>query len=141
MEINLKRADDAFLMEGTNSDGRTTLSDGSVSIGGKNSAFRPMQLLLMSLASCSSIDVIHLLKKFRQPLEDIQINVKGEREADAVPAPFTAIHIHYKLFGDLDEKKVEKAIRMSMEQYCSAALMIRKAADITWSYEVVGGSE
>ena len=140
MEINLKRIDDAYKMEATNESGHTVHSDGSLAIGGKNSAMRPMQMLLASLGSCSSIDVINFLQKLRQPLDDIQIKVTGEREEGKVPSLFTKINVHYKLYGDLDVKQAEKAISLSMDKYCSVGLIIKKSAEITWSYEIIKSS-
>jgi putative redox protein len=136
MEVTLKRIDDAFQMESTNDTGNTVQSDGSPRIGGGNKAMRPMQMVLAALGSCSSIDVIHLLNKQRQPLDDIQIKVTAQRAEDQVPAVFTDIQVHYHVFGDLDESKVEKACRLSMEKYCSVSKMLEKSVNITWSYQI-----
>lgn len=136
MKVTLKRLDDAFHMQASNEEGLTVESDGSPAIGGKNQAMRPMQMVLAALGSCSSIDVIHLLNKQRQPLEDIDIELTAQR-ADAVPAVFTDIQVHYKLYGPLDEKKVERACRLSMEKLCSVSKMLEKAVNITWTYEVL----
>jgi putative redox protein len=95
-----------------------------------------MQMVLAALGSCSSIDVIHLLNKQRQPLDDIQIKVTAQRAEDQVPAVFTDIQVHYHVFGDLDESKVEKACRLSMEKYCSVSKMLEKSVNITWSYQI-----
>lgn len=137
MEVNLKRIDDAYHMEAVNDSENTLHTDGSPKIGGGNKAFRPMQMILAAVGSCSSIDVISILKKQRQQLEDIQISVKGEREPGAVPAPFTAIHVHYKIIGKVKPEKAEQACRLSMEKYCSVSKMLEKACPVTWSYEVV----
>lgn len=136
MKVTLKRLDDAFHMQAANEEGLTVESDGSPAIGGKNQAMRPMQMVLAALGSCSSIDVIHLLNKQRQPLEDIEIELTAQR-ADAVPAVFTDVQVHYKLYGPLDEKKVERACRLSMEKLCSVSKMLEKAVNITWSYEMM----
>lgn len=136
MKVTLKRLDNAFHMQASNEEGLTVESDGSPAIGGKNQAMRPMQMVLAALGSCSSIDVIHLLNKQRQPLEDIDIELTAQR-ADAVPAVFTDIQVHYKLYGPLDEKKVERACRLSMEKLCSVSKMLEKAVNITWTYEVL----
>lgn len=96
-----------------------------------------MQLLLVAAASCSSIDIISILKKQKQPLKDIKITVQGEREKDKVPSLFTDIHIHYKLFGDLNEDKVKRAINLSIEKYCSVSKTLEVTAKITTSYEII----
>ncbi len=136
MEITLKRVDDAFRMEATNEDGHIIVMDGAESIGGSRSAMRPMQALLASLAGCSTIDVVHILRRQRQPLDGIEVSVEADREKDKVPALFTRIHLHYRLSGNLKPEKVERAICLSMEKYCSVAKILEKTAPITWSYEI-----
>lgn len=108
--------------------------DGAPKIGGSDKAARPMEVLLMSLAGCSSMDVLDILNKQRQNVEDFRIEVTAEREKDKTPSLFTDIHLHYFLKGKLDEKKVERAIRLSMETYCSVAKIVEKTAKITWEY-------
>ena len=136
MKVTLRRIDDAYHMEAANEDGLTVHSDGSPAIGGHNLAMRPMQMVLAALGSCSSIDVISLLNKQRQPLKDIKVELTAQR-VDAVPAVFTDIQVHYLLYGPLDEKKVERACRLSMEKLCSVSKMLEKSVNITWSYEVM----
>ncbi|MBX2844312.1 MAG: OsmC family protein [Flammeovirgaceae bacterium] len=138
MKIELSRLDDAYHMEVKNEDGNSIEIDGSPAIGGHNLGMRPMQLLLAGAGGCSAIDVISILKKQKQPLEDINITVEGEREKDKVPSLFTDINVHFKLKGNLDASKVEKAITLSMEKYCSVAKTLEKTANITHSYEIVG---
>lgn len=141
MEINLKRIDENYLMEATNESGNTIRTDGSPAIGGSNQAMRPMQLLLAAIGSCSSIDIISLLRKQRQELEDIQITVKADREEGKVPSLFKKIYVHYVLVGDIDEKKAKRAVDISMEKYCSVALILRESAEIVWSYELKKGAK
>lgn len=136
MQVELARIDDAYHLQATNETDNTVETDGSPKIGGGNQAFRPMQMVLAAVGGCSSIDVISILKKQRQSLDDIKISVSGERIEGAVPALFTDIHVHYKLYGDLDQKKAEKAIQLSMDKYCSVSKMLEKVANITWSYEI-----
>ena len=135
MKVTLQRLNDAVHFEAKNEDGNTIHLDGSPEVGGEGKGVRPMQALLMSLAGCSSIDVVSLLKKMRQPLEDMRVEVNGER-VDAVPAVFDKIHLQFFLKGKLDEAKVAKAIGMSVEKYCSVARMLDKAAEITWGFEI-----
>jgi putative redox protein len=136
MEINLRRLDQGFHLEAVNESGNTVHTDGSEAIGGAGNGMRPMQLMLVGIGSCSAIDIIQFLKKQRQPLDDIQIRVTAEREQDVVPALFTTIHVSYQLYGDLDPKKVERAVRLSMEKYCSVAKILEKSAEITYEYHV-----
>lgn len=137
MKIELKRLDDFYHLEATNEQGVKTYTDGSPDIGGSNKGMRPMQLVLTALGSCSTIDIISILKKQKQPLKDIQITVEAERENDKVPALFTDIHLHYKLFGDLSDEKVKRAISLSAEKYCSVSRILEKTARITTSYEII----
>lgn len=137
MTVNLKRIDDAFNLQATSAEGHTVITDGSEAIGGKDNGMRPMQLLLSAVGSCSSIDIILLLNKQRQDLKDIRIAVTGTRREEA-PRIFTAIHVSYELVGDIDEKKAERACRLSMEKMCSVSLMLKAGGvEITWDYAVV----
>lgn len=137
MKINLERIDDAYHMRAANDNENTLEMDGSPGIGGGNKAMRPMQALLSALGGCSAIDVISLLDKMRQPLEDLKMEINGERVEGEVPSLFTKINIHYLLYGDIDVKKAERAIQLSVEKYCSVGKIIEKTAEITWSYEII----
>ncbi len=137
MQIKLQRIDQDFRLEAANEDGHSVVLDASSTIGGHDAGMRPMQLLLAGIGSCSAIDIISILRKQRQPLDDIKITVNGEREANRVPSLFTKIHLHYDLFGELDEAKAKRAVELSVEQYCSVAKMVEKVAEITYSYAVV----
>jgi putative redox protein len=139
MTINLHRLDDDFHLEATNEDGLTVHTDGSPDIGGHNAAMRPMQLVLAAVGSCSSIDIILLLRKQRQDLQDIRVSVTAQRR-DEEPRLFTAIHVHYTLVGPVDPKKAERACRLSMEKLCSVSLMLKAGGVvITWGYEIQTG--
>ena len=133
MTVDLVRVDDAFHFAATGASSVTLNIDGAADIGGHNAGARPMELLLMGLAGCSAIDVIMILNKQKQVIDDFQIQVRGQRETGAVPAPFKEIHIEYRLKGDLDEAKVRRAIDLSMDRYCSATAQLRPSAAITWS--------
>ncbi len=100
-------------------------------------ALKPSDLMLLSLASCSAYDVVMILGRQRQKLTNLYIDVKGEQAADP-PYPFTDIHQHYIVEGEgLDPKKVERAILLSEEKYCSVAATIRGVAKLTHSFEIV----
>ena len=137
IKIELNRVNDAFRMEATNQLGKTILMDGSPDVGGSDSAMRPMQVLLAAMGGCSSIDVISILKKQRQDLKDIKITMTGEREQNVEPSLYTEVHAHFKLYGNLDRDKVEKAISLSVEKYCSVAKTLEKTAKITHSFEII----
>jgi putative redox protein len=111
--------------------------DGSPAVGGENKGFRPMQMLLAALGGCSTIDIVSILKKQRQPVDDIAITVEGEREPGVEPSLFRDIRVHFTLKGNLDEDKVRKAVELSMEKYCSVAKTLEKTAAITYSFSVL----
>lgn len=137
MKIELNRLNDGFWMEAVNEGGNKIQMDASPEVGGSNQGMRPMQLLIAAMGGCSSIDVISILKKQKQDLKDIKITVTAEREKDAVPSLFTEVHAHFKLYGQLDEDKVKKAVSLSVDKYCSVAKTLEKTARITYSYEIV----
>ncbi len=137
IKIEIGRVNDAFHMEARNEQGNTVEMDASPDVGGGNNGMRPMQLLLAAMGGCSTIDIISILKKQRQDLRDIKITVTGEREKDAVPSLFTEVHAHFTLYGDLDKDKVEKAVSLSVDKYCSVAKTLEAKAKITYSFEII----
>ena len=137
VKIGLERLNDGFHMQDRNEQGNTVQMDASPDIGGTNQGMRPMQMLLASMAGCSTIDVINILKKQRQDLKDIKVTITGEREKDATPSLYTEVHVHFRLFGNLDADKAQKAVSLSIDKYCSVSKTIEKTAKITYSVEVV----
>jgi putative redox protein len=135
--IDLKRVSGDFHLEATNDTGNSIHLDASPDIGGTGKGMRPMQLLLAALGGCSSVDLVMILKKQKQELKDISITVSGEREKGKVPSLYTDAHIHFKLVGNLDKEKVEKAIVLAVEKYCSVAKTLEKSAIITHSFEII----
>lgn len=123
-------------MEATNEEGAKLIMDGSSDVGGVNGGLRPMQLLLAGIGGCSTIDVIEILKKQKQPLEDIKVDVEGGRDDNEVPSLFKFIHLHFILKGNLETDKVERAINLSMEKYCSVAKTLEKTATISHSFSI-----
>ena len=116
--------------------GHALVMDGSVEIGGRNLGPRPMELLLMGLGGCSSIDVVMILQKSRQDIRDCVVEISARR-ADQDPKVFTEIHLHFVISGKaLDPKRVAHAIGLSAEKYCSASIMLGKTAVITHDYEI-----
>ncbi len=137
MKLELTRIDDAFHLEATNEDGAKAYSDAAEKVGGGNKAFRPMQLLLMSAASCSSIDILSILKKQKQEVKDFHVTIEGDRDPDSVPSLFTEVRIHYLLKGSLSEEKVARAIDLSVNKYCSASKTLEMAgATLKTSFEI-----
>lgn len=135
MKINLTRQNKAFHYEGVNADGLKVQIDGSSTIGGEGKGTRPMELVLMGLAGCASIDLGLILKKQRQELEDYQVEATAERHQDDGKS-FKSIHLHFVLVGDLAEDKVEKAIELTLNKYCSVALSLNKDIAISYTYRI-----
>lgn len=132
MKITLKRLNDAYHMRATNESGNSIEMDGSPAIGGENLGARPMEVVLMSLAGCSSIDVISILKKMKQDVTDYDVEVTAERREE-IPSIFTKIHIKFIVKGEnLEEEKVKRAAQLSAEKYCSVSKILEPTADITW---------
>ena len=97
---------------------------------------KPNELMLVSLASCSAVDVVDILAKKRTPLSALSISASAEQDSDP-PWTFRKIHLHYTLKGaGLTPKAVEQAIELSEEKYCSVAATLRGVAHITWDYTI-----
>jgi len=127
---------DGMLMVGKSHSGHSITMDGPIEIGGENLGVRPMEMLLLGVAGCTMIDVVTTLKKMRQDLSHCETRISAER-ANEHPKVFTDIHIKFIVKGkDLDSKKVDKAISLSAEKYCSASIMLGKTANITHDFEV-----
>ncbi|MEN9958463.1 MAG: hypothetical protein RLZZ474_707 [Bacteroidota bacterium] len=135
MEVVLNRLDQDFHFEAKGSSPIPVHIDAAEGIGGHNAGARPMELLLMGLGGCTAIDVILILKKQRQVVEDFQIRVQGDREKieGTEKTPFREINIQFELTGQIDGNKALKAIQMSMNKYCSATAQLEPSATITHS--------
>ena len=128
---------DGLLMVGKSDSGHAIVMDGPPEIGGENLGVRPMEMLLLGMAGCTMIDVVSTLKKMREDVVDCQTQVSAERDEE-YPKVFTNIHVHFILRGkQLNPSKVDKAIKLSAENYCSASIMIGKTANITHDYEII----
>ena len=135
-KIKMERIDDHVNFKATNATGNSIIMDGSEAIGGQGNGVRPMETLLMGVAGCSSIDVVLILKKMKQVPDDLKVSVEAKRVKVEEATEFSDIHIHFDLWGDLKEKKVDKAIKLSLEKYCSVSKMLEKTAKITSSFTI-----
>lgn len=136
MKVNVRWQGEVSFAGETES-GHTVVMDGSPEFGGKNLGPRPMEMLLLGLGGCTSFDVMLILKKSRQEVHDCVAEIEADR-ADTDPKVFTRIHIRFTVTGkDLDRKRVERAIQLSEEKYCSASIMLAKTANITHELELV----
>lgn len=137
MKATIKWVDGAMFI-GESGSGHSVVMDGPEEIGGRNMGVRPMEMLLLGVGACSSVDVVSILKKARQQVSHCEAQVNATR-VDAVPAVFETIHMHFTVKGkDLDEAKVRRAVELSAEKYCSASIMLQKAGvTMTHDFEIV----
>lgn len=129
---------DEVSFETTSGSGHTVTIDGPESEGGQNRGARPMELMLMGMGGCTAFDVMKILKKGRQRVEDCIAEISAKR-ADDVPSVFTDIHVHFVIKGHgVKESQVKRAVELSADKYCSASIMLgRGGVNITHDYELV----
>lgn len=132
MKISLKRLDENYHFESVNERGDIVHLDNKSEPDPKGSS--PMELLLMAIAGCSSIDIVMILRKQKIELVDVKVDVEGFRQDGAVPNVFTGIKLVVKLEGDFPPEKAKRAVDLSISKYCSVAKMLEKTAEI--SYDV-----
>ena len=135
MQVRIKWIEQRAFVAETGSGHRITM-DGPPDHGGRNMAARPMEMILVGLGGCSAFDVVEILEKSRQKIQDCQIQIDAER-ADEIPAVFNKIHMHFMISGDgLNENHVKRALELSIEKYCSVVKMLRPNVEITFDYEL-----
>jgi putative redox protein len=139
MKARIKWVEKATFL-GESGSGHSVVMDGPPESGGRDIGIRPMEMLLIGMGGCTAFDVVMILQRARQAVTDCVVEVSAER-SDEVPRVFTAIHVHFVVSGnDLSDKQVARAVQLSAEKYCSASIMLGKAADITHDYEIVQAS-
>jgi len=100
----------------------------------------PMQMMLLSVVGCTSYDIIDILKKSREPIEELEVEITGERREE-YPKYFTKITLNYKFRGKLNNEKVLRAIKLSQDKYCSALAQMKiGGVKIEWGYEILESS-
>ncbi|NKI16637.1 OsmC family protein [Spongiibacter sp. KMU-166] len=137
MKATVKWVDGAMFL-GESGSGHSVVMDGPEDHGGRNMGVRPMEMLLLGMGGCASFDVMSMLQKSRQQVQDCRCELEAER-VDAVPAVFEKIHLRFVVSGKkLKEAHVKRAVELSAEKYCSASIMMEKAGvAITHSYDIV----
>ncbi len=122
---------------GESGSGHSVVMDGPPDDGGRNLGVRPMEMVLMGMGGCTAFDVVMILQRYRQDIIDCHVELEAER-ASEVPKVFTKIHAHYVITGKgLDEKKVERAVNMTAEKYCSVSIMLAATAEVTHDFEII----
>ena len=111
--------------------GGSLIVDGSPDIGGEGRGMRPMELLLASLASCSAMDVVHILRKQRQGLESLSIAIEGER-IEGAPSPYKSVKLVFEAKGAVDDHKLQRAVQLAVEKYCSVRASFDPKIEISW---------
>lgn len=136
MKARVKWVENAAFV-GESGSGHAVVMDGPEEIGGRNLGARPMEMMLLSVGSCSLVDVLHILRKSRQDVSDGFVEVSGER-AETEPKVFTRVHLNFVLRGEgLNEAKVGRAVELSAEKYCSASIMLRRGGvEVTHSFQI-----
>ncbi|MGO4571200.1 OsmC family protein [Microvirga sp. 2TAF3] len=128
---------DGMTFVGESGSGHAIVIDGAPEYGGRNLGIRPMEMLLIGLGGCTAFDVVQILRRGREQVTDCVVEMEAER-ADTDPKVFTKIHVIYRVTGrDLAPAKVERAIELSKEKYCSASIMLGAVAEITHEWTVI----
>jgi putative redox protein len=136
MKARIKWVQDVMFV-GESGSGHSVVMDGAPDAGGRNLGVRPMEMLLLGLGGCSAFDVVMILKRGREPVTDCVVELDGER-ATTDPKVFTKITMNYIVSGNgLDPKKVERAVQLSAEKYCSATAIMAKTAQIDHTITIV----
>jgi putative redox protein len=126
---------DGRMFVGESGSGHSVVMDGAPDAGGRNAGIRPMEMLLIGLGGCTAFDVVHILEKGRETVTYCTVEVDAER-AETDPKIFTRIHLRFRVAGKgIARAKVERAVQLSAEKYCSASIMLGKTAEI--SHEIV----
>jgi putative redox protein len=121
----------AAAFEATASSGGSLVVDGSSDIGGEGRGMRPTEVLLAAIASCSAMDVVHILRKQKQALEHLTIDIEGVR-VDATPAPYKTVKLVFTARGVVEDDKLQRAVSLAVEKYCSVRATLDPAVEITW---------
>jgi len=133
MKLKMKRTGEPFLLEAQNQTGNTVLMDASPEIGGTDRGARPMELLVMGLMGCSSIDVLMILGKQKLAVTQFEVTADAEREKEGDVSLFKNIHLNFRIVGNGTEEQYRRAIDLSLTKYCSVAKTLEKTASISYS--------
>ena len=136
--IHLKQIDQDYQFVTTDEAGQQITMDIPIDQGGHGNGVRPMQALLSALGGCSAVDIVMILKKQKETIDQFEMIIDGERQVGKEPALWETIHIVFKLKGTMSQERAEKACSLSMDKYCSVAATLRAAgAVITWAVEIL----
>lgn len=137
MKVDVNWLGKDFHMEAGNEEGGIIRIDGKTNIGGLEGGMSPMQLLLAGIGGCSAIDVISILEKQKQDLKSLKVEVDGDKQKNDVGfSEYKSIHMHFILSGNLDEKKVKRALDLSITKYCSVSKALEKGSEISYDFVI-----
>ena len=136
MKARVKWVQDRTFL-GESGSGHSVVMDGAPEAGGRDLGVRPMEMLLLGMGGCTAFDVVEILQKGREPVEDCVVELDGDR-SEEIPKVYTRIRVRYIVTGTgLNPAKVERAVKLSAEKYCSATIMLAKTAEVTHEIEIV----
>ena len=137
MKVDVKWLNEGYHFEAGNEEGGLIRIDGNTEVGGLEGGISPMQLLLAGIGGCSAIDVLSILKKQKQEPDSITVVIDGNKQSTGEGySEFKTIHMHYKLSGELDEKKVQRALDLSITKYCSVSKALEKGSEISYDFTI-----
>ena len=136
MRINLKQIGTTAYFEGSTESGHSIRLNSPLTDEEEKKAPSPMEALLMAAASCTSVDIVLILEKMKQTMQSFSVDVNGEREQIGDAKPFRSIQLSYHFKGDLDEKKVKRATKLSVEKYCSVLESLHPDCEISWDVTI-----
>jgi putative redox protein len=131
MKVRLEKIGAVAFAAKAEESGAEVLLDGSADIGGEGRGMRPTELFLAGLAGCAAVDVAHILKRQREPLEQLSIDIEGDKSSE-VPSRFSAVRIKFIARGAVDLHKLERAVALSVEKYCTVRNTLDPALDLRW---------
>lgn len=133
MKLNIQLTEEPFALKAVNEEGISLHMDAAPGIGGQGKGMRPMEVLASSLAGCMAIDVLLILRKQRQTVTHFAIEVDGKRR-DGIPASFEALQLTFTVNKEVDENKLDTAIRLTHEKYCSVSQSLHP--DIIFTHKI-----
>ncbi len=139
MKVHVNWLGKDFNMEATSKEnGKIRMSSSNTNIGGLEGGMSPLQLLLAGIGGCSAIDVISILEKQKQPLKSLEVDVDGDKvKTDTGCSAYKTIHMHFKVSGELDPAKVQRALDLSITKYCSVSKALEKGSEISYDFEII----
>lgn len=134
MHVHLEQINDAIQFRAENESGY----DFTIASDAEREGVSPMEMVAMSIGGCSSVDILSILDKQRQSVDSFEVEVDAQRASDQVPAVFTSLHMTYHVEGDVEAEKLQRAIGLSLDKYCSVSHMLEKTVDISYAFTVNG---